>query len=384
MSRSYLCAGCDRSIHWFCAKGDSEVNETKGHGAHYWCADCYQTKGPGAGNCRQPKPGDVLRASSAKQSQPTSRSQSTSAARGITAAAPSNNFNFPASQSTSRLQLTSAAGGITGAAPSNNFAAPASEPTSRSQSTSAARGITGAAPPNNFAAPASQPTSRSQSTSAAGGITAAAPPNNFPASQPTSRSQSTSAAGGITAAASPNNFAALASQSTSAGNKKKNTTPTKVQRMEKSKKQKSSSTEESRRMLQAANGDPFIGQVVAFLCSSEVGKMLIDSFRENWVDGARCPLICKDHGHIVGVIMMQTKDARSKNTNAYDIAWEHTLLGETSVSSAYHIGGIQTGTQIATLRQQCTTAVNNTTCSSERSKKNLVLEPNELISCAKH
>ncbi len=117
------------------------------------------------------------------------------------------------------------------------------QPTSRLQSTSAAGGITATAPPNNFAA--LQPTSRSQSTSAAGGITAAAPPNIFAASQPTSRSQSTSAAGGITAAAPPNNFAAPASQSTSAGNKKKNTTSTKVQRMEKSKKQKSSSIQKN-------------------------------------------------------------------------------------------------------------------------------------------
>jgi hypothetical protein len=39
------------------------------------------------------------------------------------------------------------------------------------------------------------------------------------------------------------------------------------------------------------------------------------------------------HGHIVGVVMRKTK-ARVRNqkaTVAYDIAWEHTSLGESSM-----------------------------------------------------
>jgi hypothetical protein len=38
MSRDYLCIGCNSAIHWFCTEGNSEVNESKGHGHHYWCS----------------------------------------------------------------------------------------------------------------------------------------------------------------------------------------------------------------------------------------------------------------------------------------------------------------------------------------------------------
>ncbi len=43
MHRDYLCVGCDRPIHWFCADGDSIDNETKGHGKKYWCPPCFST-----------------------------------------------------------------------------------------------------------------------------------------------------------------------------------------------------------------------------------------------------------------------------------------------------------------------------------------------------
>jgi hypothetical protein len=42
MSPDYLCIGCNSNIHWFCAEGNSEVNESKGHGRHYWCSRCYE------------------------------------------------------------------------------------------------------------------------------------------------------------------------------------------------------------------------------------------------------------------------------------------------------------------------------------------------------
>jgi hypothetical protein len=44
----YRCQGCDTAIRWFCSLGDYEVNQSKGHGAHYWCLAGYTSKGPGA------------------------------------------------------------------------------------------------------------------------------------------------------------------------------------------------------------------------------------------------------------------------------------------------------------------------------------------------
>jgi hypothetical protein len=47
---------------------------------------------------------------------------------------------------------------------------------------------------------------------------------------------------------------------------------------------------------------------------------------------------------------------KTSPVNAYDIAWEYTALGETSVSSAYLIDAIIVGTRIKTIQQESTTA----------------------------
>jgi hypothetical protein len=39
----YRCCGCDKAIHWFYYEGDKEINEGKGHSAHYYCAGCYSS-----------------------------------------------------------------------------------------------------------------------------------------------------------------------------------------------------------------------------------------------------------------------------------------------------------------------------------------------------
>ncbi len=117
---------------------------------------------------------------------------------------------------------------------------------------------------------------------------------------------------------------------------------------------------ESNSLLQAVNDDPFLGQIVAVPCNSEVGKMLIEGFGEKWVDDTRCRSLDEDCVHVVGVIMRQTKVSGRKSGNPTndDITWEHTSLGETSVSTAYLIG-IQAGTQIVTLHQQTSANVNS-------------------------
>jgi len=62
MTRDYRCAGCDKSIHWFCSEGDSNENESKGHGAHYWCSPCYSSQKQGNRNSKDvfsSSPGDT-------------------------------------------------------------------------------------------------------------------------------------------------------------------------------------------------------------------------------------------------------------------------------------------------------------------------------------
>jgi hypothetical protein len=62
MTHDYHCAGCDKSIHWFCSEGDSNENESKGHGAHYWCSPCYSSQKQGHRNSKDifsPSSGDT-------------------------------------------------------------------------------------------------------------------------------------------------------------------------------------------------------------------------------------------------------------------------------------------------------------------------------------
>jgi hypothetical protein len=40
----YLCIGCKKPVHWFCAVGNTFVNEGKGHGTHYWFPPCHALK----------------------------------------------------------------------------------------------------------------------------------------------------------------------------------------------------------------------------------------------------------------------------------------------------------------------------------------------------
>jgi hypothetical protein len=82
--------------------------------------------------------------------------------------------------------------------------------------------------------------------------------------------------------------------------------------------------------------------------------MLIASFGSKWVDAAICKALDLVHGHIVGVVMRKTK-ARIRNrkaTVAYDIAWEHTSLGESSMSSSYLLNGCLVGARLMLVRQQ--------------------------------
>ena len=130
------------------------------------------------------------------------------------------------------------------------------------------------------------------------------------------------------------------------GKRKRNSATTNEQQLDELEKGKKTSS------LLVLDRDPFINQVVGFLCTSDVGRMLIESFNTKWREDAICKILDKTNGHIVGVVMRKTgkgKLSSSKGTPAYDIAWEHTSLGETSVSGAYLLNGCLVGSRIVKL-----------------------------------
>jgi hypothetical protein len=51
------------------------------------------------------------------------------------------------------------------------------------------------------------------------------------------------------------------------------------------------------------NEDPFIDRLVAFSCASWLGATLITAFGDSWFEEARCKLVDKTNGHIVGKVM---------------------------------------------------------------------------------
>jgi hypothetical protein len=131
--------------------------------------------------------------------------------------------------------------------------------------------------------------------------------------------------------------------------------------------EKATSTRKSRKVkapnrssLTVSEADPFIGELVGFSCNSDIGKMLINEFDEKWVDGAICKVLDKVHGHIVGVVMRRSKvQQRTTKANvAYDIAWEHNNLGETSMSSSFLLHGCMAGARILQIRQADPTTSN--------------------------
>ncbi len=99
--------------------------------------------------------------------------------------------------------------------------------------------------------------------------------------------------------------------------------------------------------LNDSNVDPFIGQIVGFYCASDIGKKIIESFGDQWTEAAICKQLSKEHGHVIGKVTRKSKaEGRKKSTatQCYDVAWEYTNLGESSVSTAYLLDASHVGT----------------------------------------
>jgi hypothetical protein len=74
--------------------------------------------------------------------------------------------------------------------------------------------------------------------------------------------------------------------------------------------------------------DPFIGKAVAFGCNSDFGKELHKEFGKEHLD--------EKVGHLVGTVMRRSRGLgkyHQKQIN-YDVAWEFSSLGSTSIEWA--------------------------------------------------
>jgi hypothetical protein len=96
-----------------------------------------------------------------------------------------------------------------------------------------------------------------------------------------------------------------------------------------------------------SEADPFIGQI-GFSCNSNVGQMLITSFETSGVVGAIFMSWIQFMVILSVSLSRQTKAQHKsqKTTVAYDIAWEHTSLGDISISSSYLLNSCLVGLRI--------------------------------------
>jgi hypothetical protein len=77
-----------------------------------------------------------------------------------------------------------------------------------------------------------------------------------------------------------------------------------------------------------------------------------------WFEEARCKLVDKEVGQLIGKVMWCTKikDKQSSLPNAYDIAWEYSSLGESSIVHSYLVDACHGGGQILTLHTSAHTS----------------------------
>ena len=308
MNRDYRCSGCDASIHWFCSEGDADENETKGHGAHYWCKACYSNKRTASSSIQysesQGAPADAvdLFAFHSEQCIDLDERPTLEEVPVIRLLAEKRMLSKGRNGKGSTIKTSAARKNVK----AKNSGAVMVE--AKKADSSSKRGRKASQPVRAFSDDDGTPSVGSDSVEGSRGK--AARIVNAPA-------------------------------------KRKAITKTQQER-KRNKENKNSSS------LMVSEADPFINQLVGFSCNSDVGKMLIASFDTKWRVEAICKTIDSMHGHIVGVVMRKSKGKlnNSKATTAYDIAWEHTSLGETSVSSAYLLNGCMVGSRILKLRQQ--------------------------------
>jgi hypothetical protein len=98
--------------------------------------------------------------------------------------------------------------------------------------------------------------------------------------------------------------------------------------------------------------DEFISKLVAFNCNTNYCKELIASFGKKFSLDAICTELNADHGHIVGVIMRKSKvvGRRIATSDSYDVAWEFSALGESSLPGVVLVNASIAGSRVQQLR----------------------------------
>jgi hypothetical protein len=115
--------------------------------------------------------------------------------------------------------------------------------------------------------------------------------------------------------------------------------------------QSNAASKQSAVRKRASLDDPYLEKIVGLYCMLDVVDMIIKAFGKSWTDEARCYHLNKDHGHNVGTVMRVTKGKpKGMQQKLYDVAWEHTALGETTIGSNFMLEGSQIGSEIQFIR----------------------------------
>ena len=307
MSMEYRCIGCQKPVHWFCAAGDKVVNEEKGHGAHYWCPPCDANKAQYHPSAIDGELCDV------DASSLVTRGKNDDDVEELVDILP---ILFPrdgisdtiVSVCPSKLKPAFAAG-ATDQAPKYKSQTVATSNDSDKMSTKAGRGKNRSKSKSGGASPTSKrPTARTSKHSA-----------------PTARTSKHLAT-------------------------KKRKADSAVQTSAKRVRRKDSNPSLD------ASQDEFIGKLVGFYLDSPVGEELKKSFGKKWNNQAICHVLNDNHGHIIGTVMRVVNVGRSKKTYSpsevnYEVAWEFTGLGETTVSGKHITAAVLIGCQVQSKRQ---------------------------------
>jgi len=101
------------------------------------------------------------------------------------------------------------------------------------------------------------------------------------------------------------------------------------------------------------NSDEYVDKLVAFYVNSEFGRKLVQDFGKKWCCDAVTKVLEPKYGHIVGKILR--KVSKRSQHRQYEVAWEHTSLGESVVEEKYLLDGCIVAERIRSIRLSSST-----------------------------
>ena len=362
MSNDYLCIGCRKPVHWFCAAGSEEVNMSKGHGMHYWCPPCHSKHLTDTmddldvsrlATCarndddvaelsevipllfqRRNDGNDEQNDQAEEEFDHSGNDARTGDAEDQCNKTDDHN-NQPASEQDevdpSLLKFPPIAG-------NNSTNYHNNQPTSEQDEVDLALLKL---PP---IAGNKSTTSKRSAESTVGGTRKRHKSTSALAAPKRRAAKATSSTATTTAASTPKRHAAKAKSSSAATNAA--STP---------KRRAAKATSFTAASTAASTTDELIGKLVGFYLDSPMGQSLKVSFGKKWSDQAVCFLLNEEHGHLVGTVMravgQSSKKKKSVLEEQYEIAWEFTALGQSTVDARHVIGAVLVGAQLESKRQ---------------------------------